>query len=84
MTKKVPLRTCIVTKEKLPKHEMIRVVMYKNEIKIDETGKANGRGCYIKKDKDVVNKALKNKVLNKAFKTNVNDNVYEELLKLID
>lgn len=49
-TKKIPLRTCIVTKEKLPKQELIRVVRAPDkEIIIDETLRANGRGAYLKK-----------------------------------
>lgn len=49
-TKKIPLRSCVVSKEKLPKQELIRVVKNKeNEVFIDLTGKANGKGAYIKK-----------------------------------
>ena len=52
--KKIPLRTCVVTKEKLPKRELIRVVRTPDgEVVIDETGKLNGRGTYLKLDKDV-------------------------------
>ena len=54
-TKKIPLRTCIVTKEKLPKQELIRVVRTpEKEIIIDETLRANGRGAYLKKDLEVL------------------------------
>ena len=45
-TKKIPMRTCVITKEKLPKQELIRIVRTKEEkIIVDETGKANGRGA---------------------------------------
>ena len=64
--KKIPLRTCVVTKEKLEKKDLIRVVKNnENEVFVDLTGKANGRGAYIKKDIDVLNKARKSKVLDK-------------------
>ena len=54
--KKIPLRTCVVTKEKLEKKDLIRVVKNnENEVFVDLTGKANGRGAYIKKDIDVLN-----------------------------
>ena len=44
-TKKIPLRTCIFTKEKLPKRELLRIVRTpEGNIIIDESGKANGRG----------------------------------------
>ena len=50
MIKKVPCRTCVVSKEKLPKKELVRIVRTpEGEVKIDETGKMNGRGAYLKK-----------------------------------
>ena len=56
--KKIPLRTCVITKEQLPKQELLRVVRTpEGEVKVDETGKLNGRGAYIKKDVNVLEKA---------------------------
>ena len=49
--KKVSLRRCVVTKEQLPKSELLRIVRDKEgHVFPDLTGKANGRGAYIKKD----------------------------------
>ena len=49
--KKIPLRTCIITKEKLPKRELLRIVRTpEGNVVPDETGKINGHGAYIKKD----------------------------------
>lgn len=82
--KKIPLRTCVVTKEKLPKKELIRVVRTPDgEVVIDETGKLNGRGTYLKLDKDVILKAQKTKILDKNLEVEVKDNIYDELIKLI-
>lgn len=82
--KKIPMRTCVVTKEKLEKRELLRIVRTKElEIKIDPTGKLNGRGAYIKKDIDVVEKARKSKVLERALETKINDEFYDELIKFI-
>ena len=82
--KKIPLRTCVVTKEKLPKRELIRVVRIPDgEVVIDETGKLNGRGTYLKLDKDVILKAQKTKILDKNLEVEVKDNIYDELIKLI-
>lgn len=82
--KKIPMRTCVVTKEKLPKQELIRVVRTPvGEIIIDEKGKANGRGAYLKKDLDVFAKAKKTKILNKHLEVEVPDRVFEELNNLI-
>ena len=48
--KKIPLRTCVVTKESLPKKELLRIVRTpEGVVQVDETGKMNGRGAYIKK-----------------------------------
>ena len=82
--KKIPMRTCIITKENLPKQELIRVVKNKdNEVFVDQTGKANGRGAYLKKNIEVIEKAKKTKILNKKLEIEVSDNIYEELINLI-
>ena len=84
-TRKIPMRTCVVTREKLPKGELIRVVRTpEGEVIIDETGKANGRGAYLKKDKEVFLKAKKNKILNKQLEVEVPDKVFEDLNDLLD
>ena len=58
MNKKIPMRSCVITKEKFPKKELIRVVKTKEgNVEIDLTGKMNGHGAYLKKDKDVILKA---------------------------
>lgn len=78
--KKIPMRTCVVTKEKLEKRDLIRVVRTPvGEVEIDLTGKMNGRGAYIKKDINVIEKAKKTKILERHLEVNVPDSVYEEL-----
>lgn len=78
--KKIPMRTCIVTKEKLPKIELIRVVRTpEGEVKIDVTGKQNGRGAYLKKDREIFEKAKKSKILNRHLEVEVPDVIFEEL-----
>ena len=47
-TKKVPMRMCVLTHEKLPKKELLRIVISDNKIVGDLTGKLNGKGCYLK------------------------------------
>ena len=82
--KKIPLRTCIITKEKLPKQELIRIVRTpNNEIVIDQTGKMNGRGAYLKKDLEVIEKASKSKILDKHLETTIPKEIYDELKKII-
>lgn len=83
--KKIPMRSCVVTKEKLPKNELLRIVKTpEGNILADITGKLNGRGAYIKKDITVLEKAKKNKVLERALDTVIDDNVYEEISKIIN
>jgi len=79
-TRKIPMRTCVVTREKYPKEELIRVVRTPDgEISIDETGKANGRGAYLKKDKEVILKAKKKKILDRHLEVNVPEEIFEKL-----
>ena len=83
--KKIPMRSCVVTKEKCEKKELFRVVRTPEQnVILDETGKANGRGAYLKKDATVINKAKTSKVLDKVLEAEVPDNLYEELLKKIN
>ena len=82
--RKIPMRTCVITKEKLPKKELIRIVRNKEgEIFVDETGKQNGKGVYLKKDIEVINKAKSNKILNRYLELDVPDSIYEELISII-
>ena len=82
--KKIPMRSCCVTREKLPKQELIRVVRTpEGSVIIDTTGKANGRGAYLKKDLSVFEKAKKTGILNRSLEVEVPDLVYEELKTLI-
>ena len=81
--KKIPMRTCIVTKEKLPKNKLIRIIRTPDlNIVIDETGKQNGRGAYLKKDIEVYEKARKTKILNKHLEIEVPDSIFDELEKI--
>ncbi len=83
-TKKIPMRSCVVTREKLPKKELLRIVRFENVVSVDPTGKQNGKGCYIKKDKTVLENAKKTKVLNRVLETEIPDEIYDEIEKLID
>ena len=83
-TKKIPMRTCVVTHEKLPKMELVRVVRTKEgEVMVDLTGKANGRGAYLKKDIAAIEKAKTSKILNRHLETEVPESIFEELKTLV-
>ena len=82
--KKKPMRSCIVTLEKLEKKDLIRVVKNKDgEVFIDLSGKANGRGAYLKRDIDVINKCKKNKILDRKLEIEIPDSIYEELDSMV-
>ncbi len=83
--KKLVLRTCVVSKEVCEKKDLIRVVRTpEGQVIIDLKGKANGRGAYLKKDKNVVLKAQKTKALDKKLEVEVPSNIYEELLNILN
>lgn len=83
--KKVPERTCIACRSAKPKNELLRVVRDpEGAISLDFTGKKNGRGAYICKDKACLAKCVKSKALDRALNCKVDSEVYERLLKEYD
>lgn len=82
-TKKVPVRTCTGCREAKNKKELIRVVRDKDEnIFVDFTGKKNGRGAYICPELECLEKAIKNKGLERTLKiSHIDENVYQQLRK---
>lgn len=81
-TKKIPLRQCIGCGEMKSKKEMIRVLKTaEDEIVLDATGRKNGRGAYLCPSMDCFKKAVKNKGLERSFKTAIPKEVYETLEK---
>lgn len=80
-TKKIPLRTCVQSKEKLEKKDLLRIVKNKEgNVFVDETLKANGRGCYLKKDKKIIEAAQKSKSIDRSLGIEVPESVYTELM----
>lgn len=83
--RKVPLRKCVATGEMRPKKELVRIVRSKEgEVSIDLTGKKSGRGAYLTKEKEAILLAKKKNILSNQLQVQVNDSVYEELLKLVE
>lgn len=78
--KKIPMRTCVVTREKLEKKDLLRVVRTpEGNVIVDDTLKSNGRGAYLKKDISVIEKAKTSKILDKHLEVTVPFNIYEDL-----
>lgn len=83
--KKIPMRTCVVTREKYEKRELLRIVRTpEGEVIIDPTGKANGRGAYLKKDIEVINKAEKTKILERILEVSIDGAVYEKARNTVE
>ena len=83
-TKKVPMRSCIMSKEQLPKQELIRIVKNKEgQVCVDLTGKKKRRGAYIKKDINILDKGVKSKILEKKLEVNIPSSIYDELRQII-
>lgn len=70
---------CVACKNSKPKKELIRIVKSDTGFVVDKTGKLNGRGSYICNNEECMNKLLKQKILNKVFKTNISADVYNDL-----
>ena len=82
--RKEPLRKCVATGEMLPKHELLRIVKNKDgEIFADPTGKAHGRGAYVKKTPASVKTLRKKHILDKVFKVKVDPEVYDTIEAMI-
>lgn len=83
--RKIPLRMCVVTRERFEKRELLRIVRTPNgEVVVDLTGRENGKGAYLKKDVSVIEKARKNKILDKALEISVPDSLYNEIVEIIE
>jgi len=78
--KKIPMRKCVGCGEMKPKKEMIRVLRtMEDDFVLDATGKKNGRGAYLCRSQECLEKAVKSKGLERSFKQTIPEEVYERL-----
>ncbi len=78
--KKIPLRKCVACGEQKPKKELVRVVKTsEGEVKMDITGKINGRGAYICPTIECLDNAIKGKKISRSLETEISDEVYRSL-----
>ena len=78
--KKIPMRLCLATGQSFPKKEMFRIVRTpEGEVKLDISGKANGRGAYISKSIDAIEIAQAKKLLDKKLEIEVPSSIYEDM-----
>lgn len=84
-TRKPVLRSCCLSKEVLEKKDLLRIVRTPDgTVVIDPIGKVNGRGAYLKKDKDIILKAQKVRILDKKLEVEVPDEIYIKLLEYVE
>ncbi|HOC97836.1 MAG TPA: YlxR family protein [Bacilli bacterium] len=82
--RKEPIRKCLATGERLSKKDLVRIVRTpEGEIKIDQTGKLNGRGAYLSKSLEAIKLAKTKNIIGKALETEIPDNIYEQLFQLV-
>lgn len=85
MKKKIPLRKCVATQEQLPKKELLRIVRTpEGNVVIDESGRMNGRGAYLKKSQEAIDIAIKRKALERALEVTLDPSFIEQLRSIMN
>ncbi len=82
--KKTPQRMCVACRQMQDKRQLIRIVNYGGVVSVDLTGKAMGRGAYLCANEECVAKCKKSKALNRVFETEVADEVYQQIVEVIN
>ena len=78
--KNTPERTCIACHKKGDKRDFVRIVKTsEGQIVLDKTGKLNGRGAYVCASEECIRLCKKTHALNRAFKQDVSDEIYDRL-----
>lgn len=80
MAKQIPVRQCIGCREMKPKNQMVRVIRTPfNEIRLDKTGKLNGRGAYLCPNVECYRKAVRSKAIERALKVEIPEDIYKAI-----
>lgn len=58
---------------------MLRIAKVGKEFLLDPTHKLGGRGAYICKNKECMSNAIKKHLLNRAFRMNLDKEIYQKL-----
>ena len=83
--KKIPMRRCLATNESFPKKDLLRIVRTpEGEVKVDLSGKLNGKGAYISKSIEALNIAKKKNVLKKALEIDIPEDIYAQIERIIN
>ncbi len=82
--KKTPMRMCVACRQMMPKRQLLRVVRTpENDIRPDPTGKLSGRGAYLCKSAQCLERAKKTRALDRALEHKVGDEVFTLIEKEI-
>ena len=83
--RKIPMRMCVGCREIKPKIELLRVVKTpEGEILLDFSGKVSGRGAYVCPNKECLERAVKQKQLDRALEVVLDDEVIKDLEKALE
>ena len=83
--KKIPMRRCLATNQSFPKKDLLRIVRTpEGEIKVDLTGKLNGKGAYLSRSMEALQIARKKKVFDRALETEIPEEIYQEIERIIN
>lgn len=83
--KKIPMRKCVASQELKPKKDLLRIVRTpEGEVVFDPGGKKSGRGTYLSKDRDCIEKAKKQNILGKHLQAEVGEGIYDELIRVVE
>ncbi|MCL5058086.1 MAG: YlxR family protein [Actinobacteria bacterium] len=83
--RKIPQRMCVGCQEMKPKKELIRIVRTpQDSIEIDNTGKKSGRGAYICPRVECLQRASKEKRLEKALQRQISKEIYQVLAERLE
>lgn len=82
--KKKPARTCMACNMQREKQDLLRIVKSKEGlVEVDIVGKKNGRGAYICKSEECLNKVIKTKKLERVLDTSLSPELYESIRGVI-
>ena len=83
-TRKIPMRMCVGCREMKEKRELLRIVKNaEGQISFDRVGKAPGRGAYICRSEECLTKAVRQRQLERALETKIDEAVFQQLMEEI-
>ncbi|MFT8871327.1 MAG: YlxR family protein [Sporolactobacillus sp.] len=83
--RKVPMRQCVACQQSFDKRDLFRIVRSpEGDVCLDPTGKKNGRGAYLSKSRECIEKARARHMLSRHLDAEVPDSVFEEMLQALE